>query len=309
MVSRSSKGHQMKFLNMIKNMIGIIILIILVFIVGINNVIDSFKSINILYLPIILGLYIFSLFLNTLCIGFLIKKRILFSKLFKYCTLSWVHGLISPAKLGEFSLIYFLKKEKLSIPTSLVIFSINKLITFFLFSIITIIGIYLFLDLRQGAPIILFLIIIIIFLLLVNKTNIFLKFTPKKYKSYIKPFFNTYDYFLKNGKKDIVKNFYFTLIRWIVDGLTIFTIFLSLGIPVNIFYVFVINSITSLSSIVPITTNGLGIRQSVGVYIFSKLNINPAITVNMYLISLSFTYLIAFCFYSYYTFMHKGGAT
>ena len=310
MVSGSPKNHKLgKFLNIIRNIIGILILVILVYYVGTNNIFNSFKSINFLYFPIILVSYISSLLLSTLCISFLIKKKIPFNKLFRCYTLSWVYGLLLPGKLGEFSLVYFLKKERLSISTSLVVSFIDKLITFLLFSVITVIGVLLVFNFRQGINALILFLIIIVMTALAAKINLLSKIVPKKYKSYIKPFFNEYHHFFKNDKKRIYKNLYFTLVRWFVDGVSIFMIFLALGITVNIIYVLIINTMTALLSLIPLTANGLGIRQSAGVYTFSKLNINPAITVNMYLISLSFTYLIAFSLYSYYSFIQRGDAS
>lgn len=308
MVPRSHKKNTVNLLSMVRSVLGIVVLLILVYYVGVHNLFKSISSIKLFYLPLILSLYIIFLLISALCIKVLIKgKNIPFSKLFKYYSLSWVVGLLLPGKLGEFSLVYFLKKEGIKTIHAVVISLLDKFLTLLFLLCITFYGFFLFFTIRQSVIFISVLCIIFLFSYIFEKyIDSFLFIIPTRFRKHIKNFFYQYHLFIKNGKKGIYINFLLTIVRWLVNSLVVFFIFLSLGLHVNIFYILIVNTMAALVSLIPITINGLGIRQSVGVFLFSKINVSPVITVNMYIINLSLTYLIALSLYSYYTYIQRG---
>lgn len=292
------------WLRIFRNIFGIAMLVLLIHYVGINNIYSSMKSMKIFYFPILIGLYFLFLFFSALCIRTLIKKELPLKKIFKYYSLSWVYGLISPGKIGELSLVYFLKKEGIDTIPSFVVSFLDKFITFIFLSIVASFGFFFFFDTNQAIYIMAIIGILFVLLSLITHTDLLRFLIPKRYHIYLSSFSNEYKSFFKNHKERVYANFFYTTLRWATNSFLVFVIFSSLGVTVNLIYILIINTITALLSLVPVTINGLGIRQSMGVYLFSKININPAVSLNMYLISLSTTYLMAFGVYSYYSYFN-----
>ena len=290
-------------LSLLRNLTGVIVLVFLVYYIGVNDVFNSIRSIKIYYLPVIIGLYILFLIVSTLCIKTLIRKSISFKKIFKYYSLSWVFGLVIPGKLGELSLAFLLKKEGFKFIPSLVISLLDKFLTSLFLVGISFFGVFLFFDFKQSISFIFITVFILgAFYLFVN-IEIFRFFIPKKYNMYVNEFLVEYHSFFQKDRKRIYINLLLTTLRWFLNSIMVFFIFLSFGITVNVFYILIINTLTAFTSLIPFTINGLGIRQSLGVYLFSKINVIPSISLNMYLISLSLTYFIALALYSYYSYL------
>ena len=62
--------------------------------------------------------------------------------------------------------------------------------------------------------------------------------------------------------------------------------FLALGTKINLTYLILIGGLETLSTLIPITINGLGIKQALGVYFFSLLGIAPEIVAARYIIGI-----------------------
>ena len=100
----------------IKYVLGISLLLLLIYKVGLSSIISVLKELNWYYIPLVIVTWICLFILGTLNIAILLKplkKKINKLKLFSYYILSWSFGLFIPGKIGEFALVYFLKKEKL----------------------------------------------------------------------------------------------------------------------------------------------------------------------------------------------------
>ena len=289
--------------------IGITLLYTLIHILGAKSIYESIKSINLLYYPvIILGFFIFIL-ISAFCIKVLVDAKISFSNMLKYYSLSWVFGLLLPSKLGEFSLAFFLKKENIPLARGLSISLLDKIITFLLFFVISSFGIFLFFTPVQSLILIAicFFIVLSFFLVLILNYDRLLFFLPQKYTSHFKDFIKETCFFFKYHRGRLYLNLFLSITRWGINAFILLLIFLSLGISVNFFLIYIINAIIALVSLIPITINGLGIRQSIGVFLFSKMGINSAIALDMLLIQLILTYSFAFLLYAYYNLKHNEG--
>ena len=305
---QNSKIKLRNIFSAIRVIFGIFILVALVYYIGTNNIISSIKSIKLYFFPIIVLFYFLFLLVSTLSIFVLLENQVSFFRLFKYYCISWVYGLILPGRIGEFSIIYFLKKEGIPPTSSFVVSLLDKFITLLFFIFITLIGSFLFFSTNQAIYVGILLISVLLCGILLPRTKIFLFFIPKKYKPFFHQYFEEYtSFFKKHNRKKVYYNILLTFVRWMLNSLLIFLIFLSFGISINIFYILIINTMTALISLVPITANGIGIRQSMGVYLFSKIDVTPTIALNMYIISLSITYLLAFFLYSYFSYFDGNG--
>src|SRR3989344_3145401 len=119
---------------------SISIILILFYKIGPKDIIQTFVKVNLLYTPLIILAIIFTVLLGALNLKILIDciNKIKFLKILRYYLLSWAIGLFVPGKMGEFSIVYFLKKEDISIGQSLAISIMDKLITVVTLSFLTI---------------------------------------------------------------------------------------------------------------------------------------------------------------------------
>ena len=65
------------------------------------------------------------------------------------------------------------------------------------------------------------------------------------------------------------------------------------GVTVNIGVIASIQGVGALSSVLPISLSGAGVRESIVVYLFSLLEVSYALTAGMFLVFLSVSYLWA----------------
>lgn len=169
---------------MLNLIISAAILFILFYKIGAKNVYDSFIKINLLCIIPIFFLIFFMFFINTINLKFLINKlghKIKFFRLFSYHVTSWSLDLLLPAKLGEFSILYFLKKEKIPYQHSFLMFIFDKLGSVLAALIIFMIGYFIYLK----NEIFLLYFFITIFLILL----FFIFFLNKKIQKFIKKLF------------------------------------------------------------------------------------------------------------------------
>lgn len=66
-----------------------------------------------------------------------------------------------------------------------------------------------------------------------------------------------------------------------------------MGISAPILIMMPLFAITAITSLVPLTPNGLGLRESVGLVLFGKIGVGTEIALSAYLIDLTLNYLLA----------------
>lgn len=291
--------------SILKLLFGLLILAVLLFQVKITEVYDVLLTIQPVYLIIIILLSFlailigsYNIFILSLPIDKLPKYQ-----LFKYSFLSWSIGLFMPGKLGEFSLIYFLKKHNIGYGQGLVIGVLDKLITFILYALFAVAGIAIFFMHIQALRVLLITILIalgIVALFLVSKrtflssiTNFIKKYILRKFSDKFKGFSKSLVDYLKNQKKIILANSVVTLSKLIVSSLIPFFLFMAFGFKINFAYVLLIFCIMRMVALIPISINGLGTKEATAVYLYSLINIPTEVTLTVHLIFLVLNYSLA----------------
>ena len=284
----------------IKYVLGISLLLLLIYKVGLSSIISVLKELNWYYIPLVIVTWICLFILGTLNIAILLKplkKKINKLKLFSYYILSWSFGLFIPGKIGEFALVYFLKKEKLDIAKGLVISLIDKIITIFSLMMISSFGLLMYLKFSIAIKLILLMVaifIILIVLIFSNfSRNIIKKYILRKYAIKFKNFSNILKTYFKKHKTVLFLNLLVTFLKWIVSALGILLLFNALDQAVPFIHVFLLNAVVTIIALIPITANGLGIKEYSAVYLFSLIGINTSITAGAYILGAILVYLIA----------------
>ena len=280
--------------------LGILIICLLIYKIGFSALCETFKNIDIrLYFLFLLISVLTNFILGTLNISILLSKikKINFSKLLSFYSLSWALGLFVPGKLGEFSIVYFFKKEEIEIGKGTAVAIIDKFITFVVLSIFSIIGFFIFFSFYDALKISLIIIfVIILFLILITnkKIMILVRKIIGGLSNKFSGFSRTFKHYLRHNKKILLYNFIITSVKWIITGISVFVLFRAFGeTNIGIVNIILVNSIVLIAGLIPITINGLGIKQLVALFLFDKINVNPSITLSVYIVTLTTNYCLA----------------
>lgn len=290
----------------IETLTGILIIAFLLTRLNISETISILSRTNymLLSLAILVNLFVFILIAYGLKALFDSIKHIRFKVWLKYYLITFSFGLILPGQVGSFSLVYFLKKDKFSIGSTTALVIIDKLITLLVFGIITILGLFLFINTRE-----IYLGIFIMCIILLFGISIFSSFGRSilrcilgKYAIKFSNFFSTFKNLMVHNKSKLFINFLMTLLRLFFTGVFIVIIFKSLNYDVSLLYTIIISSMTLIVSLIPLTPNGLGFKEGLGLLLFNKLGIPFEATLAMYLIILLMNYsygIIGIIYYFY----------
>ena len=281
---------------LLRLIISILLIGFLINKIGINKIIQTFISMNKIYLILIIPLYVLALFLGGLNLYFLTKKiknKIKLKKIINYYLISWALSSFMLGKLGEFSIIYLLKKEKINYGKGLAIVIIDKAITIVTISIAAIITILILLDIKEAYKLLLFILLLMVSLFLVQTKlirNIIKRIISKKFADKFKRFNKTLTIFLKKNKKLLLLNFILTLLKWAIMSIVVYIIFLSFGSRANIILISLISMSLTILLLIPITINGIGIKETVAVYLYGLIGLSPEIVISTYLLLTVITY-------------------
>lgn len=288
----------------------IIIFAFLISKIDVKETLTILKEVNLFWIFIGIGISIFS----TLITGYSLKvlfdsvKRIPFLEWMRYYLIGFSMGLILPGRAGDFSIIYFVKEKGFDIGESTALTVIDKLITLIIFGTIAAIGVFTIFNSSQlylGLALTLFCIVGGLSLF----TGIGRRFIRKiigKYAEKFKGFNRTFKNLIQHHKDKIAINIIITLYRPIGNTLLMVVVLKALGIgDLSFFYLMIINAITLIVSLIPLTPNGLGIREGVGTLLFSAIGVTAEATVAMYVILLMINYTAGILGATYYLLTKK----
>ena len=261
----------------LKLIVGLIILVILFSKIGINEIVNSFSKTNPIFLILAILTFIIALFAAISNVHIMIRglcKPIPFLKTIKYYLLSWSAGLLMPGKIGDFSIIYFLKKENIPIGKGTAVSIADKLITITTILILGSFGFFLFFEIEQAIYfMILFVGIALIgFFLIMNKyPRLFLKRILGKKAEMFKGFSKSMIHYVKTKKNLLMLNLAITMFQWIMSSVSVFFAFKAFGVSIPILTILLITAVVTLFALIPLTMSGLGIKESVAVFLYASL--------------------------------------
>ncbi len=288
-----------KLVKLLKITTSLILLISIIYIIKPSEIIKGFSVLDLRYMPIILLFFALNIFFGGLNIFYLLRglsREISFWKIINHSLTSWAIGLFSPGRVGEFSFVYFIKKEGFKSTEGISIVILDKAITFLVLLVIAVLASFKFLNLKSSLIFIaLFIIFIGTFLLMISKKGFSFLFELilKKYKGHyeeIKYILNTY---LKNRKKLIFLNFIITLLKWLFIAIAMYLLFKSFNTTVDFLNVIAINSLIIIASFVPISLSGIGVREGLAIYLYGLLNVSKTASLNVHLVIDAISYSLA----------------
>ena len=280
--------------------IGISILSLLILKIGASEVLVSISSMNLYIVLLVLFSSLFIYFLASIKIKILIGglgEEISAVDSFKYYLPAYALGLLTPGKVGNLSLLYFFKKNKISYGKTLAVLVLDKLITYIILSVIAIYGFFIFFELDIALKVTFYLLLFLIILSFLIKSKkargLIQDFILGKYAEKFKGFYRNLGFLIKNRKARVALNFSLTFGQWILGAFVKYQMFLYFDIHVSFFAVLVINSVGAILTMLPVSISGLGITESSAVYLFYKIGVAPAITGGIFLFVTFMRYAIA----------------
>lgn len=282
--------------TIIKILIAAGILTFILFRVGIAEIAIILSTINPLFLLLAYLTLFTILILNALNLKILFSplKHLNFKKILKNYSLSWSLGFLTPGKLGEFSLVYFLRDIPLGKSSAVIV--LEKLITILILISFSLIGIFFFLK-TPTIPflILIFLLLSMIFIIFSSFARGLVKrFVLRGHSSLFKGFSDTLLAYIKNRKKFLVSNAFFAGVRWFLfTSLTLF-LFSGLNQEISFFALMTIVSLSSLVSMIPISISGLGLREGTFILLCSQIGIPVITSAAVSILSLILSYSVVF---------------
>ncbi len=288
-----------KTTKLIKFIVGPLILIALFYHIGFQEMGRLLQEVNITYALLAFVVFILSVLIASFNLKLMLNavKNISWKPFLTYYLLSRVSALFLPGRLGDFSITYFLKKEKIGYGEGIAAVGVDKIVTIFCSIIVGLFGLHFIFGSNDIATIVFYL-LAAMFVGLLGTTKgsrrFIKKYILRKYAPKLHGFSTTLFSYAKEHRGLVAFNIIVTFIRMLVIALAAQLMFKAVGASLPIIVLFLIGGIETMSTLIPVTINGLGIKQSVGVYFFNLLGITPDIVGTRYLIGLIIQYLFGF---------------
>ena len=266
---------------------------------GLDRIFGVFSSLAPWHLIIIFVSIAANIFLGAINIDLLLKsldKKVPFWKLQRYYLTAWSLGLFVPGKLGEFSIIHYLKKYKISISEGLLVSLADKGITFVILVLISLAGIYAFMPLKIFVVVIISILtfltlVILLFLTPDGRSFVKLKILGKKAKAF-KGFAKAIDKMFSRPRF-VIMNIILTFIKWMITAVVFYIVLISFGENISILWVASIYAATIIISLIPISLSGLGVKEGAAYFLFSAAGVDGVTALSVYFIFTLFGYGIA----------------
>lgn len=251
--------------RLIRFLIGALILLAFFLWVGPDKIIATISKMNLLYLPLILVFLFAAIIINSanLYLFSNLFNRLPFKKAVEINLLSWAASFFALGKLGQFSQVYLLKRNGMNVGQATAITILDKSITLTMLSIFGAMGAVIFLG-KSSAYMVAAIAIIPCFLAVSFFSEfgrgIIKKYLLRKYSKIFSGFSKAIKTIISN-KKVLVANFLLTNTRLLFNAFVLFFLVASVGVKADFLNLFLLSVLTQIITYIPITLNGLGIKE------------------------------------------------
>jgi len=290
---------------------GVLLFIFILSRVGVSAIWGNLKTLNFPYFTIAVILLVPAVFLKAYkwrgVVGVLGFSYPHFES-FKVMLISYFIGSITPARLGDFSRAWYLKKRNVPLSKAFSsvlidrIFDLGILILMAVFSVVTLVHAF---SLAYSS------ILMILFVAIFFAVSVFLVLRKNLMRRVLRPFFymlipekyhkkliNVFDDFYESislfsqDMRASLSLAFLTLLTWLVSFLSVYFAALALNIQISYFTLILILPFTTLVEMLPISFSGIGTRDAVLILIFSLLLIPASQAVSLAVIILILSYIM-----------------
>lgn len=281
--------------------VSVLLISILFYKVGFKEVYENLLTVNPFYLALMIVVVFMSFLITSISIKVLLSplklRKLRLKKLVWYSMLTYAISRFIPGRIGDLSLVYFLKKEDIPIGKASAIVLMDRIIMFFVHFILASFGFFIFFPsivaIRLTCISILIFVVLIFFIIWKKGRGIVKKYILRKHSEMFTGFYRTFSSYFKHYKHILLINMGLSLVKVLFFGLMICFAFFAINqqISVSILTIMIISSITNILSLIPITISGLGVRETSAVFMFSELGVLPEFTMSAYIILLFIRYV------------------
>ena len=286
--------------DILRFLIGISIISLLILKLGAAEVVDVISSMNLYIVLLVIISLLLTIFLYAAIIKILTEglgEEIGITDSLRYYLPSHALGLLTPGRVGRLSLLYFLKKNKISYGVTLAVLVLERLVAYITLSAIAIYGFFIFFERDTALKVTFYLLLFLLILGLLIKSEkirkIIQDFVLGKYAEKFEGFYRNLEFLVKVKKTILALTFFLSFARLALAAFVKYLMFLYFNVNVSFFDVLVISSISGLTALIPISISGLGVRESSAVYLFYKIGVDPAISGGIFLFVTIMRYVTA----------------
>ncbi|MDP3918837.1 MAG: lysylphosphatidylglycerol synthase transmembrane domain-containing protein [Nanoarchaeota archaeon] len=271
-----------------KVLISLSIIVFLFTKINPTDFIAALKTFDIYFFLLLLPPYLLALIFGGAALKSLFREKSLEKGYYWTYIKAWFLGFITPGRVGEFSIMYFLRKKGISLSRIIMAYFLDKAISFSILFIIAAISLYFLIEdiTLLKIELIIFILIITSLLLIINKNSrkIIRNFSKKFKIKRLDLILERFSDIIKN-KKGIFNNFILNFSKWITAAFFMYIIFLGFDIHYPFLIIFAVTSIERIVSYLPISIGGLGVREITAVYLYGSQGIPSEIVLSVYAIT------------------------
>lgn len=282
------------FATAIKAAVGIAIISFLVYKAGAQDVLSIIKSTSpFAFLIIALG-YLLNALLNSLSFSLILSSlgvSARYTRIFISFVKSWGIGSVLPGKVGDLSIVYFLKKEGVNARDSSAMYVIDKMVVLLFFVIVAMITARLLLPSNAIYILACFLLVAVVgFLLFLKFGKAVVNKVFGKYAHYIEAFHGNIQL---AAKKPLLLFILFIIssLRWLVLSFSMWILLSMANEHVSFAYVFLISVTANILALLPITVSGIGLKEAAFVYLYALIGASTSIVLAVSIVY-SFTTIV-----------------
>jgi len=278
---------------------GGLILFGLFYKIGFDRIAESLARLNLWALPLAVGLFGMFLWLSSLGSWVLLRafSRLSFREFLPCYLPSWALGLFLPGKLGELSIVYYLKNRDIAVGQGTAFFVVGKTVTVLALGMVASTGFFTFFSFRVAIQLFLLLVVFlggfIFFLLSSFGRNVIRKVLPEKIQEKFAGFSSAFSSYFQKHRGLLVLSLGIKLLGFgCIAVMNYFIFAVGLNVRILVFKILQISTMETFSALIPISVNGLGIRQAMGIYLYSLLGVNAPVVASSQIVGWALIYLL-----------------
>ena len=296
-------------INVAKAAVGAAILIYLINFAGAGKLYDTLTSMKLAYLPPIIAVLLLSIAIRALNFKVLLlphenkERTFKLKSLVRISFISWAAGIFTPGKLGEFSSIYMLKKEGLDTSTSAAVSMLNKVLSTMALFPFAIVGLVKFFGITESvhrlqiaAAIVALTLVPYLMLTSARSRELMKKVFAKlirRYERQFAGFVDELDNYLSRRRKLLLYSLALNFLWIAISSWLIVIAFAAFGQRVGFVNATLINSIGTVTSLIPVTIGGTGVREATAIVFFGKVGISSAVVLSSHIIMAALSFAFA----------------
>ncbi|MFC2091924.1 lysylphosphatidylglycerol synthase transmembrane domain-containing protein [Elusimicrobiota bacterium] len=276
------------------------LIVFLFYKIGISKVISTLSQIQFIYLfPCFIFMVLtfilptYSMFLLIRNISRKVRFRSLFSDMMKTAVLT----IVTPGRIGQFYIIKLMGDYGITPGASVSIFFINKILNYIIRILIAMIAVFmLFFDMRFIIVLFAGLLVIFIgiFLLLSDFFREWIKkIISNKILKNLSGLSVTSKELLIKRKKNLLLVVSIKIVERVLIALFFYVIFYSYHESISFTHVFLLSNLVSVVSSVPLTLDGIGVREGAGVFLYSYFGVTESVILSAFLLFYIFRYVLS----------------